>query len=252
MNNDFAQATVDGYFDGELDAMRSAEFERHLETCLECQAELRDLESLRRQLQESDLFERASPQLRERIRKRISQEGNAERAKLLSVRKLSLIPALGALVTTAVPLAVLFLVLQSHDPTTRITAELIDAHVRSLQSAHLSDVLSTDQHTPKPWFDGKLDFIPPVSDFSQQGFPLVGRRLDIVDSHKVATLVYSRRKHFISLFVWHYRETGTNVDDSGSHQGYSWLTWQSGEIRFCLISDASATDLRQLKDLIRQ
>jgi anti-sigma factor RsiW len=252
LNPEFEQATVDGYFDGELGPMRSAEFERHLETCLECQAELRDLEYLRKQLQESDMFERASPQLRDRIRKQIAQEMNVERAKLLSSRRLSLIPAFGALAATAASFAVLFFVFQAHNQSARITAELIDAHVRSLQPGHLTHVLSTDQHTVKPWFDGKLDFIPPVSDFSQQGFPLVGGRLDIVDSHNAAALVYSRRKHFISLFVWHYRETETNLAGSGSCQGYNWLTWQSGEIRFCLISDASATDLRQLKDLIRQ
>lgn len=252
MNREFAQTTVEGYFDGELDAMRSAEFERHLETCAECQAELRDLEILRRQIRESDLFEQASPQLRDRIRKQIAQEGNAERAKLLSSRRLSLIPAFGALAATAASLAVVFFVFQPHNQSARITAELIDAHVRSLQPGHLTDVLSTDQHTVKPWFDGKLDFIPPVSDFSQQGFPLVGGRLDIVDSHNVAALVYTRSKHLINLFVWHYRETGTHLAGSGSHQGYNWLTWQSGEMQFCLISDTSDTDLRELKDLIRQ
>jgi anti-sigma factor RsiW len=252
VNREFAQPTVDGYFDGELDAMRSAEFERHLETCLECQAELRDLEILRGQLRESDLFEPASPQLRDRIRKQITQEGNAERAKLLSARRLFLIPAFCAVAATTASLGVLLFVFQPPNQSARITVELIDAHVRSLQPGHLTDVLSSDQQTVKPWFDGKLDFIPPVSDFSQEGFPLVGGRLDFVDSHNVASLVYSRGKHFISLFLWHYREMGTNPAGSGLHQGYNWLTWQSGEIRFCLISDASATDLRQLKDLIRQ
>jgi anti-sigma factor RsiW len=146
----------------------------------------------------------------------------------------------------------MFFIFQPHNQSVRITTELIDAHLRSLQPGHLTDVLSTDQHTVKPWFDGKVDFIPPVSDFSKRGFPLVGGRLDIVDNHNVAALVYTCSKHFINLFVWHYRETGTHVAVSGSHQGYNWLTWQSGEIRFCLISDASDTDLRELKDLIRQ
>lgn len=252
MNCEFSETTVHGYFDGELDAVRSAEFERHLASCGECQAELRETESLHERLQQSNLFEQASPQLRDRIHKQIVQEANASGAKISKARKLFFVPSFAALAAAAVLLLAGFLVFQSHNQSARITTELIDAHVRSLQPGHLTDVLSSDQHTVKPWFDGKLDFIPPVSDFSQQGFPLVGGRLDIVDGHNVAALVYARRKHFINLFVWPYREKGTSLAGSGSHQGYNWLTWQSGEMQFCLISDASATDLRELKDLIGQ
>jgi len=178
-----------------------------------------------------------------------------QNARNLSVQEgcfFKVIPAFGAQVAAAASLVVVFLLFQSHNQPTRITAELIDAHVRSLQPGHLTDVLSTDQHTVKPWFDGKLNFIPPVSDFSQQGFPLVGGRLDIIDSHNVAALMYSRRKHFINLFVWPYQEKETDLTGSGSHQGYNWLRWQSGEMQFCLTSDVSATDLRELKGLIRQ
>jgi anti-sigma factor RsiW len=250
LNCELAQTTVHGYFDGELDAVRSAEFERHMETCLECRAELREMESLRRKLRESDLFMHASPQLRQRIRKQIAKEANGSRWAFLTGRRVFLVPAVGALAAAAACLAIAFLMFQSHSQSTRITAELIDAHVRSLQPGHLTDVLSTDQHTVKPWFDGKLDFIPPVSDFSQQGFPLMGGRLDIIDGHNVAALVYSRRKHIINLFVWPYREKKANFAGSGSHQGYNVLRWQSGDMEFCLVSDASATDLRELKDLI--
>ncbi len=251
MNCELAQTTVHGYFDGELDAVRAAEFEHHLETCTECKAELKDIQFLRKQLQDSELFHQASSQLRNRIRKQIAQETNHGRWMLLSPRRLFIIPALGALAAAAT-LAVVFMVFQSQSQSARVTAELIDAHVRSLQPGHLTDVLSTDQHTVKPWFDGKLDFIPPVSDFSVQGFPLVGGRLDILDGHNVAALVYSRRKHFINLFVWPYREGQTNLADSGSRQGYNWLRWQSGDMQFCLISDTSPADLHQLKGLISQ
>jgi len=102
----------------------------------------------------------------------------------------------------------------------------------------------------KPWFDGKLDFIPPVADYSEQGFPLVGGRLDVVDGHNVAALVYSRRKHFVNLFVWPARESDKLSDNSGSRQGYNWMTWRSGDMQFCIVSDAAATDLRDLKDLM--
>ena len=251
MNCEFARTTVHAYFDGELDAVRSADFETHAEICMECQAELKAIGTLRKRLQESDLFEEASPQLVDRIRKHIAHETNERPSKMFSGRRAFLIPTFAALATTAAVLAV-FLFLPSHNRSTQITAELVDAHVRSLQPGHLTDVLSTDQHTVKPWFDGKLDFIPPVSDFSQQGFPLVGGRLDIVDGHDVAVLVYGRRKHFIDFFVWPYREKEANLASSGSRQGYNWSRWQSGDMEFCLVSDASATDLRELKGLIHR
>jgi anti-sigma factor RsiW len=121
--------------------------------------------------------------------------------------------------------------------------------VRSLQPGHLFDVQSTDQHTVKPWFDGKLDFIPPVADFSAQGFPLVGGRLDVIDGHNVAALVYGRRKHFINVFMWPKRET-ESIESSGSREGYTWISGQSGDMEIYLVSDAAVSDLHELKSLI--
>ena len=252
MNCEFVQTTAHAYFDGELDALRSADFEDHLEICAECNAELEQISSLHERLQESDLFQQASAQLVDRVRAQISGDATGKRPKVFTFRRPFLISAFGALAAVAASIAIVFLVFQPHSQETRITAELIDAHVRSLQPGHLTDVLSTDQHTVKPWFDGKLDFIPPVSDFSQQGFPLVGGRLDIIDGRNVAALVYSRRKHFMNVFVWPYRERESNLAGSGSRQGYNWLRWKSGDMEFFLVSDASATDLRELKDLIRE
>ena len=252
MSCELAQTTVHGYFDGELDAVRSAEYERHLETCTQCQAALQSIESLRATLQRSNLYEDASAKLRNRIRKQITQSVGASRKTwVVSPRRWLLAPALSVLATAAA-LTFVFFLAQSRTQSERITAELIDAHVRSLQPGHLTDVQSTDQHTVKPWFDGKLDFIPPVSDYAGQGFQLEGGRLDVVDRHNVAALVYSRRKHYINLFVWPDREKELNFDSSGSRQGYNWMAWQSGDMRFYLISDASAADLRNLKDLIRR
>jgi len=249
---ELAQATIHGYFDGELDAARSADLERHLERCAECQSALAGIESLHTRIQQSNLYEQASSDLRNRIRKQIKQAaGRTSATPESSLRKWwFLVPTFGAFAAAAAVITLMSLVVQPRAESARITAELIDAHVRSLQPGHLIDVQSTDQHTVKPWFDGKLDFIPPVSDYSEQGFPLVGGRLDVVDGHNMAALVYSRRKHFINLFVWPYREKESNSDNSGSRQGYNWVSWQSGEMRFCLISDAAPSDLRELKDLI--
>jgi anti-sigma factor RsiW len=133
---------------------------------------------------------------------------------------------------------------------TATASELIDAHVRSLQPGHLTDVISTDQHTVKPWFDGKLDFIPPVNDFAAQGFPLIGGRLDALNGHSVAALVYGRRKHTINLFVWPVRQGAASPYGWGARDGYNWGMWQAGDMTFCLVSDVSQSDLRELQQLI--
>lgn len=252
MNCEFGHTTVHGYFDGELDAVRSAEFERHLEGCSECRGELEEIGSLRKHLQESDLFQPASPELRSRIIQEIAPEANGDRKKRFAARKSFLSPAFGALAAAAASLAIVLVLFQSHNQSARLTAELIDAHVRSLQPGHLTDVLSTDQHTVKPWFDGKLDFIPPVADFSSQGFPLVGGRLDVIEGHNVAAVVYARRKHLVNLFVWPSRAKETSRASSGSHNGYNWLGWRSGDMQFCLISDTSLADLGELRTLIEK
>jgi anti-sigma factor RsiW len=250
LNCEFAQTTVHGYLDGELDAVRSVEFEHHLESCAECQAVLSGIESLRTRLQQSDLYEHASPQLHARIRKQLAHAAGEKRFSAGSTRRWFLLPNFAVLATAAAVITIGFFVVQSNTQSARLTAELVDAHVRSLQPGHLMDVQSTDQHTVKPWFDGKLDFIPPVADYSEKGFPLVGGRLDVVDGHNVAALVYGRHKHFINLFVWPYREMEKSKVGSGARQGYNWMTWRAGDMEFCLISDASELDLRELKELI--
>ncbi|MGE5205180.1 MAG: anti-sigma factor family protein [Chlamydiota bacterium] len=251
MSCELAHSVVHGYFDGELDAVRAAEFEHHLETCAECQASLERIESLRAQVQQGDLYERASLPFREQIRQQLERVAPVEQGPVISRLRLFLMPAFAALALAA-GIILAWSLMPSRAANTRITAELIDAHVRSLQPGHLTDVQSTDQHTVKPWFDGKLDFIPPVSDYSQQGFSLLGGRLDIIDGHTAAALIYARRKHIINLFVWPDRGTQPLAGGSGSHQGYNWSTWVSHDMQFCLVSDVSAADLDELKELIRR
>jgi anti-sigma factor RsiW len=131
-------------------------------------------------------------------------------------------------------------------------AEIIDAHVRSLQPGHLTDVASTDQHTVKPWFNGKLDFSPPVKDYADEGFPLLGGRLDVLTGRNVAALVYARRKHIINVFVLPTKEPDTPIHPPGTRQGYQWLHWRHQGMEFCAISDVSAADLHELAQLIYQ
>lgn len=249
MSCELSQTVLHGYFDAELDAVRAAEFERHLQTCPECQTSLDSMEALRTRLQKSDLYERVSPELARRVRQQLGFDSAARRHSSFTARRSFLIPAF-AIAALVVIIAIALPLAQNRAQTQRVTAELIDAHIRSLQPGHLADVQSTDQHTVKPWFDGKLEFIPPVSDFANQGYPLVGGRLDVIDGHNVAALVYARRKHLINLFVWSAVRAGSVSDGSGLRQGYSWITWKSGDSEFCLVSDVSAADLQELKNLI--
>jgi anti-sigma factor RsiW len=130
-----------------------------------------------------------------------------------------------------------------------VAKQVLDAHLRSLQLAHLTDVASTDQHTVKPWFVGKLDFVPPVADLSAEGFPLVGGRLDVVGGRSVAALVYNRRRHVINLFVWPAEERDA-APRSGTLRGYSWVRWTRHGMSFWAASDLAAPELDELVRLV--
>jgi anti-sigma factor RsiW len=126
---------------------------------------------------------------------------------------------------------------------------IVDAHLRSLQPGHLIDVVSTDQHTVKPWFDGKIDFAPPVRDLAADGFPLEGGRLDAISGRAVAVVVYARRKHVINVFVWPTTEKDA-APSSGSRLGYNWVEWRRDGMESVAVSDVSAADLNVLWQLL--
>jgi len=132
-----------------------------------------------------------------------------------------------------------------------LAAEIVDAHLRSLQPEHLNDVVSTDQHTVKPWFDGKLDFSPPVQDFTDQGFSLQGGRIDVVHGRSVAALVYACRKHFVSVFVWPTDEKDAAPRSDSQHR-YQWIDWSKEGMEFCAVSDAAPSALEQLQRLFTE
>jgi mycothiol system anti-sigma-R factor len=253
MSCDFSGTLLHAYLDGELDAVRAAEFERHLEDCRECTATLGVAESLRSSLQRAQLYETAPAELRKKIRSELKiSAGGASSSKVAAWRWLAAAAAI-LLVTAVAWFAVPHFRSMSSESASSVTsAEVIDAHIRSLQAGHLTDVASTDQHTVKPWFDGKLDFIPPVRDYMDEGFPLIGGRLDVLGERNVAALVYGRRKHFINVFVWPTKEPDTPIHPPGSRQGYQWVHWRHKGMEFCAISDVSAQDLNELARLFEQ
>jgi anti-sigma factor RsiW len=268
------QRFVPGYLDGELDLSRTIEMETHLQTCGECARELERQQALRAALQRGSLAYAAPAALREKIQSSLrsatppieTRETSNAWQPFAGLRPLLLLRWAGAFAVLALCAVVAWQLMPGRRGTApywqngrqddqQLAAEVFASHVRSLEAGHLLDVASTDQHTVKPWFDGKLDFSPPVEDLASDDFPLVGGRLDYVEGREVAALVYQRRKHFINVFVWPAAATNSAeaapVQAIAPKQGYNLMRWSRGGFQFWAISDVSAADLTEFVRLLR-
>ena len=239
------------YFDGELDAVRSIEFEEHLKTCAQCSQELQEQQAMRDSLRAANLYERAPEALRAKVRAAIPPEA---RPRPIPMGRRPVLEwfAVAAAILIAVFLGAKVLPSVGGKTQNLVAEEIVASHIRSMQAGHLLDVESTDQHTVKPWFDGKLDFAPPVVDLAAQGFPLVGGRLDYIDHRNVAALVYQRQKHFINVFIWPEEVKDTKLPEVQTIQGYNLVFWSHGGMVFCAASDLNVTELHQLAELLER
>ncbi len=246
MRCDFADSLLQGYFDGELSTSSAAEFERHLQHCVYCPVQLVDMDMLSERLQLAQLYEAAPASLRKKIR--------ADLRPFAAATAMSQ-PLLWHWLAAATALLLLAIagwrvnsMLRTDDYQAELSEEIVDAHVLSLESGHLTGISSNDELAVKGWFKGRLKFAPPARDFANEGFALQGGRLDVVDERSVAVLVYASTVHLINVFVWptQGRDTSPQV---GSRQGYRWVDWRKGRIEFCAVSDAPTSDLQQLQRL---
>ena len=238
--------------DGELDAGHAREVEGHVATCPRCAAQLRDYRAMRQALSAPALRYQAPAGLRARIEGALpSRPATAAPSR----RGLFKGFALGSVMSAALAASlVLFVVNKEEDK--RILGDVVSAHLRSLQGDHLIDVQTSDQHTVKPWFNGKLDVAPPVVDLTAQGFTLIGGRLDYLDGRPVASIVYKRRAHIINLFVAQANSQGlgsqTLVSERGAAietlQGFNIWRWAFSDLSFWAVSDINAEELQEFGD----
>jgi len=244
---ELTETRLHAYFDGELDAAGAATFEQHLRSCPDCASALASEQSLRHALSGSQLYAPAPEKLHQKILQSLPAASRSRHASFRLWRWAALVAVLLLAIFLGRELASVF---RAQFESAALATAAVDAHLRSLQPGHLADVQSSDQHTVKPWFDGKVNFAPPVPDFANDGFPLLGGRLDVLDGHTAAALVYGRRKHIINVFIVQSQAT-TPTPDHGDRQGYHWLSWQSGPFAYIAVSDVSSTDLQQLRTLFQ-
>lgn len=232
-----ARLLLHAYLDDELDAAQSASMVGHLKTCSLCAASYSDHTRLRKALAQPGLYRKAPDALRQRW----------VAAKPVESRPRRALPAwsMAAGFAAAFLLAGTLWIGEVHGPASPdlLVNEAISGHLRSLQAQHLMDVVSTDQHTVKPWFEGKLDFSPRVKELAGEGFPLAGGRLDAIDGHSVAALIYRRRLHVINLYQWP-AET-ESLQQTTQQNGYTVIRWSDHGMRFLVVSDVNPGELKQ-------
>jgi anti-sigma factor RsiW len=252
-----AQGLLNAYADGELDLERALEVEAHLADCAACRAQQEEIAGLGRRLG----LGLTSYEAPAGLRRRLAEAGAAPTQDLPAARTVPrrwqrrqlLSLAASLLLAVALGSGTTYWTMRPAAPET-IAEEVVASHIRSLMAEHLIDIASSDQHTVKPWFDGRLDLAPSVVDLSPQGFTLVGGRLDYLAGEPVAAIVYKRAKHLINVFAC--PATKGAAHDGGARalaiRGYNILTWTTGDIAYWAVSDVNPQELETLRRLIVQ
>ena len=255
-----ARRLLGAYADNELDPAHVLELEQHLRDCADCTSRLDTQRALSAAVRKLP-YHNASAALRASLHTRLHAEAPSFAAPLQPVQTVPPLPRprrQERWARWAMPLAASVVLafgvdslLAQRRAADLLGDELVASHVRALQVEHLADVASSDQHTVKPWFAGKLDYAPPVRDLAAQDFPLTGGRLDYLAHRNVAALIYKRRKHIIDLYVWP-TGTGNSIASPRSRDGYNLVHWQTDGMEWWAVSDLNAAELEQFAALLRQ
>jgi anti-sigma factor RsiW len=240
------------YFDGQLDASASVDIERHLAACDECAALLQDLQTIRDDVRVQGRYYRASPALKTRLAELLDRESGSPRKVVTFIPrgKQFWSGAMSGAGATALAAALALLVLAPGlGRPDHLVDDLMGAHVRSLMENHLIDVVSSDQHTVKPWFAGHADVSPPAVDFPREDYRLVGGRVDYIDGQRAAVVVYRHGAHIINVFAWNQRDG--SLPNIVTRQGYHIVFWRNGNLIFCAVSDTALDEITGLTRLLQ-
>ena len=242
MSCDEARPLLHGLMDGELDPSRTRAVEAHVASCEACAAELAQFRQMRTAMRHEGMTFAAPAALRSRIEAALPTA--APKRAVPSRRWLLQGFAVGSALSAAVAVGVVAVVTHTAQDD-RLLGDALSAHLRSLQSSHLTDVAAADRQTLRPWFNGKVAVAPPVIDLAAKGFTLVGGRLDVLDGKPAAAMVYRRGEHVINLFVSAASTTGHVAAEAETLQGYSVQRWSDQGMRFVAISDLTADELKE-------
>jgi anti-sigma factor RsiW len=234
------------YVDGELDLANARETERHLQSCADCRETEKAIRELRSALTSEATAYRAPAHLRRNVRAALRREAKSTQQTLSPWMMFATGAAFAAAIFG-------FALLQTTRTarTDAIISQVVANHVRSLLASQLVDVVSSDQHTVKPWFDGKIDFAPEVRDLAASGFPLVGGRLDYLDGKTIAALVYHRNKHPINLFITPAPTSRSISPTAMNRRGYNVISWTNNGMKYWAVSDLNQGELREFTELVR-
>jgi anti-sigma factor RsiW len=248
MNCQEAKNLIDAYGDGELDAPHSLAVESHMRECANCSSLQRQRQALKSTLAGEGLHFKLPPGLRRQVVTELRRTVRPEpRPSFWALWR----SPIGAVAFAAVLLFFLLSLPGRFSSSRQLVEEIISSHARSLQANHLMDVASTDQHTVKPWLDNKLDFAPPVKDLATNGFPLTGGRLDYINGHSAAALVYMRHQHIINLFIWPVTTADSARGATVTIRGYHLIHWTSSGMMFWAVSDLNEKELALFADEFR-
>jgi anti-sigma factor RsiW len=255
------QRLLDAYVDNELDLRGALEVEEHLARCPACGAEEKSLRDLQETARANLTRYPMPPELEARLRA-VLRAGEPA-APAASGRAAAPTPAARrlrrawrwAVLAPAAAAAALLIVGPRFWPQpseASVADAVVAAHVRSLLANHLTDVASSDQHTVKPWFQGKLDYSVSVTDWAAEGFLLVGGRLDYVENTPAASLVYRRAQHVVNLFVWPSKRGGDEPVQRISRRGYNAYCWAKDGMHYWAVSDLNEAELQKFVELVRR
>lgn len=247
MTHDRMRQMVPMLADGALRPLRRWQVARHVARCPSCTAEMEALQSARAMLRTRLVYHRAPPALAARIGASLPREAPPP----LPVRTWFRTPAVWSGAVGALAGVALTLVLVGGPPRDDVLASVVDGHVRSLMADHLMDVPTSDQHTVKPWLSARLDVSPAVRDFAEQGYPLLGGRLEYIDGHRGAAVVYRHAKHIINLFAWAAPGQPDAALHQADRQGFNVVSWRQDGIAYYAVSDLEADLLARFARLVR-